>query len=192
MARKITSLQINTKRLLLCPLTPKHSAMVLAYHKQNKAFFRPWLPAYNIHYFSEEFHRLWLKRDIEQMQAGQRLKLFIFHNEDTQKKRIIGDISATNLVRGVLQSCFVGYKMAASENGKGLMTEALAHTIQYLFEEMNLHRVEANIMLHNKASQRVVEKLGFEQEGLSKSYLKINGKWEDHYRYGLLNQNYRD
>ncbi len=191
MGRK-TTLRIETKRLVLCTLGAKHAKTVLDYHKRNKEFFRPWLPSYNLHYFTEDFHRLWLKRDEERMKVGQGVRFYLFDIEDFRQERIIGDISATNVIRGVLQSCFLGYKMDEQKNGKGLMTEALAHTTKYLFEDMNLHRVEAHIMLRNLASQRVVEKLGFDQEGKAKAYLKINGKWEDHYRYGLVNRNYRE
>lgn len=181
------SLQIKTERLLLQSLTQRHADRVLAYNERNEAFFRPWLPAYMPNYFSIEFHREWLKQDARQIKKGSKLKLFIFEREDLKAERVIGDITFSNVVRGVLQSCYVGYKIDEQYNSKGLMTEALAHAIQHVFETMRLHRIEAHIMLHNYASQRVVEKLGFEREGMSKAYLKINGVWEDHYRYALIN-----
>jgi len=180
-------LVIETERLRLQPLTPRYNDVVLAYYERNAEFFRPWLPEYGVDFFSEKFHGIWLMRDAERMKAGKQLKLFIFEREDTKLTHIIGDISFSNIILGVFRSCYVGYKMDRQENGKGYMTEALAHAIQHMFEERHLHRVEANIMPRNIASQRVVEKLGFEQEGLSKSYLKINGVWEDHLRYALIN-----
>jgi len=179
---------IETERLRLQMLTPRYSDKVLAYNERNAEFFRPWLPTYGPDFFSERFHQLWLKRDAEELKAGRQVKLFIFDREDTKLERVIGDISFSNIVMGVLRSCFMGYKMDRQENGKGYMTEATAHAIQYMFEQRQLHRIEANIMPLNFASQRVVEKLGFDREGLSKSYLKINGKWEDHLRYGLINE----
>ncbi len=178
---------IETERLRLQSLTPRYTDVVLAYYERNVEFFRPWLPTYGADFFSEKFHKMWLMRDEEQMRAGRQLKLFIFEREDKKMTQIIGDISFSNIIMGVFRSCFVGYKMDRQENGKGYMTEALAHATQYMFEERKLHRVEANIMPRNLPSQRVVEKLGFEREGLSKSYLKINGKWEDHLRYALIN-----
>lgn len=56
-----------------------------------------------------------------------------------------------------------------------------------IFDDMKLHRIEANIMPKNKQSLKVVEKLGFYDEGLAYKYLKINGKWEDHIHMVLLN-----
>ena len=65
--------------------------------------------------------------------------------------------------------------------------EAVQKGSDVIFNEMNLHRIEANIMPKNKRSIRVVEKLGFCNEGLSRNYLKICGKWEDHIHMVLLN-----
>jgi len=68
------------------------------------------------------------------------------------------------------------------------MTEAIQKGIEIMFNEFGLHRIEANIMPGNKPSLRVVEKLGFYNEGLAYKYLKINGKWEDHIHMVLLNE----
>ena len=56
-----------------------------------------------------------------------------------------------------------------------------------MFEEIKIHRIEANIMPINIVSIKVIEKLGFENEGLAKKYLKVNGIWEDHFHYVKLN-----
>jgi ribosomal-protein-alanine N-acetyltransferase len=82
----------------------------------------------------------------------------------------------------------LGYKLDADEINKGYMTEALRKGIDIAFNEVGLHRIEANIMPKNKRSLRTVEKLGFYNEGLAYKYLKINGKWEDHIHMVLLNE----
>ena len=79
--------------------------------------------------------------------------------------------------------------MDGAEINSGMMTDALKRAIRFAFEDMKLHRIEANIMPHNTRSISVVEKLGFVNEGLSRKYLKIAGKWEDHLHYVLLNPN---
>lgn len=189
MLRRIQTFPFNiqTERLHLMPLTHRYAELVLEYYKRNEAFFRPWLPAYVPNFFSVEFHRQWLKQDAQQIKTSEKIKLFIFERDDKKLEHIVGDITFSNIVRGVLQSCYVGYKIDEHNNGKGFMSEALSHAVQQVFDDMRLHRIEANIMLHNIASQRVVEKLGFQREGISKDYLKINGTWEDHYRYALIN-----
>lgn len=67
------------------------------------------------------------------------------------------------------------------------MREALQAVIDYAFKQMKLHRIEANIMPANTRSIQLVKSLGFEEEGLAKKYLKINGHWQDHIHYVLLN-----
>lgn len=67
------------------------------------------------------------------------------------------------------------------------MFEALQSALQFIFNEIKLHRIEANIIPRNTPSIRLIENLGFMNEGLSKQYLKINGVWEDHYRFAKLN-----
>lgn len=83
---------------------------------------------------------------------------------------------------------FLGYRLDYKEINNGYMTEAVKKLIEVAFKEYNLHRIEGNIIPTNKSSIRVVEKLGFVCEGLSTKYLKINGKWEDHMHYVILNE----
>ena len=70
---------------------------------------------------------------------------------------------------------------------RGYITEALRCAIEYAFAQLKLHRIEANIIPRNARSRRVVEKLGFEPEGLARKYLKINGVWEDHLHFVIFN-----
>nr|WP_281170156.1 GNAT family N-acetyltransferase [Paenibacillus pinihumi] len=102
--------------------------------------------------------------------------------------RIIGMIALSNIVRGPFQSCYLGYRLDQGEVNQGFMTESLARVIRYAFDELRLHRIEANIMPRNSASLKMVEKLGFSSEGLARKYLKINGIWEDHIHMVLLNE----
>ena len=67
------------------------------------------------------------------------------------------------------------------------MTETLRKVINICFHEYNLHRIEANVIPKNERSIRVLKKLDFAEEGSSPKYLKMNGMWEDHIHYVLLN-----
>jgi ribosomal-protein-alanine N-acetyltransferase len=62
----------------------------------------------------------------------------------------------------------------------------------YLFKQENFNRVEANVMPTNVSSIKILKQIGFEKEGFSKRYLKLNGIWQDHYRFALLNSNFKD
>jgi ribosomal-protein-alanine N-acetyltransferase len=101
---------------------------------------------------------------------------------------VIGFASLSNIVRGAFQSCHLGYEMHHEHLNRGYVTEAIrALVFDIAFGPLKLHRVEANVMPRNVRSMRVLEKLGFTDEGLSRRYLRINGAWEDHRRFVVLN-----
>jgi ribosomal-protein-alanine N-acetyltransferase len=94
--------------------------------------------------------------------------------------RLLGAINLSNVVRGAFQSCNVGYWVAEPYNGQGVATTALGLVCERAFGELGLHRIEASTLLHNVASQRVIEKNGFTRIGIAPRYLQIAGTWSDH------------
>jgi ribosomal-protein-alanine N-acetyltransferase len=99
---------------------------------------------------------------------------------------IAGTISLSNVVRGAFQSANVGYWVDRERNRRGLATAAVAAVVRQAFDELGLHRLEAGTLLDNVASQRVLEKNGFEQVGIARGYLHIGGEWRDHVLFQLL------
>lgn len=96
-----------------------------------------------------------------------------------------GEVNANQVYRGVLQSCVLGYWIDTEFAGRGLMPESVALLMQFAFDTLGLHRVEAAIIPRNLASIRVAEKLGMRPEGLAQRLVEINGVWEDHIRFAL-------
>jgi ribosomal-protein-alanine N-acetyltransferase len=94
--------------------------------------------------------------------------------------RIAGMIGVADVIRGALQLGNVGYWVARSHNGRGLATAAVADVIEFAFGEAGLHRLEAGTLVDNHASQRVLQKNGFERYGLARKLLRVNGEWRDH------------
>ena len=109
---------------------------------------------------------------------------FIVH--ECESTRIAGYIEITNIVRGPLQSGYLGYYMFKGYEGKGFMKRALETIIKRAWEVHKLHRLEANIQPGNVASIGLVKALGFHQEGYSPRYLKLRGRWRDHERWAIL------
>ena len=86
-------------------------------------------------------------------------------------------------------ACFMGYSVAKSCEGQGVMTKLCQHAIAYAFTELQLNRIMANYMPSNARSEKLLTNLGFVKEGFAKKYLFINGRWEDHIMTSLLNPN---
>ena len=100
---------------------------------------------------------------------------------------IMGECSFSQIIRGVFHACYLGYRIDATHEGKGLMREAVKRAIQFMFEEQNLHRIMAGYMPVNARSAKLLQNLGFTIEGHAKDYLLINGWWEDHMLTSLIN-----
>ena len=178
---------LHTDHLVLRTIDPVFAARCLGYVVRNREFFAPWNPAVDETFYTLAFQADRLRLDRELRAQDRAVRLWLFKREDRAFERIVGDLAFSNIVRGAFQSCHLGYKIDGAEGNRGLMTEALACAIRLAFEKLKLHRIEANIMPRNARSIRVVEKLGFINEGRSRKYLKIAGVWEDHLHFVLVN-----
>ncbi len=99
--------------------------------------------------------------------------------------RLVGHIGLGNIVRRAFSSAYCGYWIDSRVAGRGIMPTALALLVDHAFSAGRLHRVEVNIRPENKASRRVVEKLGFREEGYHPHYMYIDGAWRDHVGYAV-------
>jgi len=176
----------STERLILRVLDGSFSETVLSYYLRNREFLQEWEFAQDEEFYTEKIQKNQLANDLKSIENGSLLKLWIFNKDDCNNT--IGSISFSNIIRGSFLSSFLGYKLDKDEINKGYITEALEKGIEIVFNDYKLHRIEANIMPKNKPSLRVVEKLGFYNEGLALKYLKINGRWEDHIHMVLISQ----
>jgi len=103
----------------------------------------------------------------------------------------VGAINVNEIVHGSFRSAYLGYYAFIPHAGQGYMSEALALTLCWVFRELHLHRVEANIQPSNQASRALVRRFGFRREGFSRRYLKVAGRWRDHERWALLAEDWR-
>jgi ribosomal-protein-alanine N-acetyltransferase len=104
---------------------------------------------------------------------------------------IVGYFNISQIIRGPLQSAFLGYGAVAAHAGRGYMTEGLELVLERAFTELGLHRIEANIQPDNEASIALVRRCGFVKEGFSERYLKIGGRWRDHERWAIRSEQWR-
>ena len=98
---------------------------------------------------------------------------------------LVGQLTVGGITYGSLGSAHVGYWIDSRVAGRGIMPTAVALAVDHCFQVLHLHRIEVNIRPENAASLRVVEKLGFRDEGLRERYLHIAGEWRDHRTFAL-------
>ncbi len=175
---------ISTPSFVLKTLSVDDAQLLLNYYVNNKSHFEPWSALPDKNFYTLEFQKKKLEFDELTLNAQKALRLWIFKNGDD--KNIIGDIGFTNMIRGPFQSCNVGYKTDVNYLRQGVMYEALSASFKYIFTNLKLHRIEANIIPSNIASINLIKKLGFIEEGHVRQYLNINGKWHDHIRFSLI------
>ena len=113
----------------------------------------------------------------------------IFKNENTE---FIGELNISNIQRGIIQSCSIGYWIAKKYEGLGMMSESLELIKSFIFHQLKLHRIEAACLPHNSPSLKVLLKNGFKIEGTARKLLKINNKWQDHTVFSYLYEDYKN
>jgi len=174
---------IRTERGVLRVLDETQADLVYEYVNNEKTFLSPWEPKRPDSYYELEACRQRIKEIRKDFLSAQSVVFFFL---DPRQTKILGYSSFSNIVRGPFQACYLGYSLAESEQGKGLMTEALKCGIDYMHKEQNVDRIMANYMPRNKASEAVLNRLKFAKEGIAKKYLKIADKWEDHILTALV------
>ena len=144
---------------------------------------------------SIKLHADWVKPALDNASFDKHLKKYkddrnysyVVIHKDTH---LTGCINLNEIVRGALQSAYLGYYAFSPHEGKGFMSQAMRLVISEAFSVLKLHRLEANIQPDNERSVNLVRSLGFRLEGFSEKYLQINGVWQDHERYALRSEEF--
>ena len=158
----------------------------VALREKNKAFLARWMgtsPDGATTTFARTFDRI-----LAANRGGRHAQRFVCRAEDDA---IVGVVNLNEIARGAFHSAYLGYWIGRAFARRGYMTEALALALVVAFEELGLHRVEANIVPGNRPSIALVRRAGFRREGLSPRYLHIAGRWRDHERWALTVEEWR-
>jgi ribosomal-protein-alanine N-acetyltransferase len=180
---------ISSTRLLLRLATKEDVPEIIRYFRKNRGYLAPWVSFWPSNYLTKGFWQEQVEKNLKEFEYDQSLKLFIFKDPNFQE--IVGSVNFNGFIRGAAQFCYLGYSLAEIEQSKGYMSEALGAATEYVFEELNMHRIVANYMPHNQRSGKVLKRLGFVVEGYAREYLLINGQWQDHILTSLTNKNWR-
>ncbi len=180
---------LQSARLSLRALTPADVPRLAKYVSFNREHFSESGPANDDSYYTEQF---WSDK-VAELESAEKLGISVhrlLYSLDDAEPRILGKCAFSAIQRGPMQAAYLGYGLDKRFVGKGLMEEALRTLIPYMFGPQNLHRIMANYMPSNVRSGSLLRRLGFEEEGLAKNYLRINGRWQDHVLTSLTNDNW--
>lgn len=152
----------------------------------NRAWLQPWEATIPGGATSFDM-RLGIRRLLQQYRDGGGYP-FVMEYEG----ELAGQLNVWGVARGSLCSATIGYWVGERFAGKGITPTAVALATDACFTEYGLHRMEICIRPENKASLRVVQKLGFRYEGLRRRYIHIDGDWRDHYAFALTREDVPD
>ena len=175
---------LSDQRLTLLPAKPALARATLDYYLRNREFLTPFDPLREEEFYTLSGQKRSLRHDERMARREEGWAFYIAPNGEPEK--IIGRVVLSGVIWGSFCSCFLGYKLDKDYVNRGYMTAAIDLVVAWAFEQ-GLHRIEANVMPRNLASLRVLEKCGFQKEGVSPQYLQINGRWEDHVHMVKLN-----
>lgn len=148
----------------------------------------PWEPQWSRDELSKAAFRRRLRHYNREMKDDLGYAFLIFRDRDDA---LLGGATLSNVRRGVTQAAALGYWVGRPHARRGYMTAAVSAITGFVFDELKLHRLEAACLPHNVASIGVLQRTGFRQEGLARHYLRINGNWQDHLLFALLNDDPR-
>lgn len=149
---------------------------------RSRTFLTPWEPTWPSDDLTRAAFRRRVRRTYQEITNDEAYPFLIFRDDDT----LVGGITLGQIKRGVMQSGTLGYWIGAPYARQGLMSCAVRAVINYGFKTLKLHRIEASCLPHNAISTKLLERAGFTREGYVRAYLRINGIWQDHLLYGLL------
>ena len=167
----------------LRPISQRDHAAWLEVRGRNQGWLAPWEATPPPGRQSADVHltfRAMVRHLRGQARHGQMLPFVVTYDD-----RFAGQLTIGGVTWGSLCSAHLGYWLDARIAGRGVMPTAVALATDHAFTGVGLHRVEVNIRPENRASLRVVEKLGFRDEGVRERLLHIAGDWRDHRSFAL-------
>jgi ribosomal-protein-alanine N-acetyltransferase len=150
---------------------------LIAANRANAAYHSPWVSTF----IDPAAFDQWFARQV----TGRNVALIA---RDGATGDLAGVINFNEIVMGVFRSSYLGYWGYAATAGRGLMTEALRAAVRVGFDELGLHRLEANIQPENTRSIALAQRAGLAKEGFSPKYLYVDGAWRDHERWTVLGE----
>ena len=180
--------ELRSDRLVFKVGDVSMASKIAEYYIRNEQHFSMSMADFGEYFFEEKFHieRIW--QEFDEMVSNNSIRFYLFDINDYLFSKIIGDISINSIFSNGPKSCILGYKVDKENCNQGFASESIERIIDFLFEELELHRITLYIYKKNYTSIKLAEKFNFIKEGKLKNYLKIDNKWSEFLQYSLINQ----
>ncbi|MGF7144403.1 ribosomal-protein-alanine N-acetyltransferase [Anaerotaenia torta] len=178
----------ETERLILRQLGKEAAPMVLAFYLENRDQFEPWEPKRSPNFYTLSYQKAFLTAEYNQSAEGKLLRYWAFLKNKPDE--IAGSVCFQNILKEPYHSCSIGYKFGGKYQHQGYALECIRRSIELMFSEYHLHRINAFIMQENTPSLQLIKRLSFHYEGTCQAFARINGIWTDHEHYALVNPVY--
>lgn len=175
---RVQTVSVDTD-VVVCPLSSSDASEFIEAVGKSRALHAGWVHAPD----TQERFAAYLERSAQYDRAA-----FLIRHEPCGG--LVGYANVNNIVRGAFQSAHLGYAAFTPHAGRGLMKKGLSQVLQRCFDELRLHRVEANVQPSNDRSLNLVNSLGFVKEGFSPRFLLVDGEWRDHERWAMRAENF--
>jgi|SRR5215467_6280607 ribosomal-protein-alanine N-acetyltransferase len=174
--------RLNGNRVFLRPPDRSDYEAWASLRASSRNFLTPWEPSWPPDALSRANFRARVGRYAEDWRTDQAYNFLIFTHDET----LLGGIGLSNIRRGVSETGSLGYWVGEVFARQRYMTEALPLVLDFAFDRLGLHRVEAACLPNNTPSHSLLTSAGFRQEGYARQYLCIEGKWQDHLLFAIL------
>lgn len=185
---RLPEFSLQSSRIYIRPPNIKDYQSWKTVRKANRSFLKPFEPTWPKDCLSETFFKRRLKRQIKNWIEDRGYAFLIFTHDGS----LVGGMNINNVERGASHYASLGYWITEELQGQGYMSEALNLSIQYCFENLHLHRINVSCLLNNSRSKNLLLRANFTKEGMAKKYLKIDGKWQDHFLFGLTIEDWKN
>lgn len=174
-------LEYNLGRYSLKVLNKSRSIDVLDFYYRNRRDFDKYESDKPASFYTENFISRMLEAEMKGLLSMTFVRFFLMDRHEPDY--ILGSLSFSHISRGSSPSANMGYKIDEYHRNEGLASLMIATALEDIVPDIGLHRTECYIHPDNSTSLHLMEKLGFIDEGIAHSYVRLNGVWHDHRRF---------
>lgn len=179
---------VNTNRLILKVENASIAPKALEFYKENRQYFEAFEPTRTDAFYTIEFQEAAAKYEYDETVKGHSLRYYIYLKNNPDK--IIGSINFFRIRPMPFSSASIGYKFHHDYWGNGYALESCQAAISIMFSDYNIHRIVAKVSPDNTPSIHLLERMGFIYEGIEYKSVNVAGKFRDHLRYSLINNDH--